>query len=285
MTRRVSLSAAVASVAAAARRSARCSRSAPARRRDFFHRGGERFRPVRERVELARNSRDETVGRPRRVLNRRRPPSASATAFSIWPNEREPSSVAPRTRRPSRPCARSSCAIGRCRATRGYDELRLLRGVRRHRGEATHFLGDDREAVAVFARARRFHRRVEREQLRLAGELLHERDERRDFFRCLRELIDRRGAGFDVASRARAVICELSSRRARFSSASARSCALRATPSRAPVSRSAATRDELLRRPGERLNRRRPSSSPAAEVATRCARSVPPMPPSPRSWR
>ena len=43
-------------------------------------------------------------------------------------------------------------------------------------GELAHFGGHDREALAVLAGARRLHRRVERQQVGLAGDLLHDGD-------------------------------------------------------------------------------------------------------------
>ena len=79
------------------------------------------------------------------------------------------------------------------------DVLRPFRRVGRHGGEAPHFFGDDGEAMPVIAGACRFHRRVQREQLGLARQLLDERHERADLFRGLRQLLDRRGVRFDVA--------------------------------------------------------------------------------------
>ena len=43
-------------------------------------------------------------------------------------------------------------------------------------GELAHLGGDDREAAAVFAGTGGFHRGVERQQVGLAGDLLHHHD-------------------------------------------------------------------------------------------------------------
>ena len=54
--------------------------------------------------------------------------------------------------------------------------------TRRLRSEALHFLGDDREAAAGIAGARRFDGRVEREQIGLAGDVADQAEDRFDRF-------------------------------------------------------------------------------------------------------
>ncbi len=67
------------------------------------------------------------------------------------------------------------------RLLRGLDRFRRQRADLGRRGlaalgELAHFGGDHREAAAVLAGARRLDRRVEREKIGLAGDLLHDGD-------------------------------------------------------------------------------------------------------------
>ena len=63
---------------------------------------------------------------------------------------------------------------------RQHDVARLVRRDGTLLGELAHFLGDDGEALPLLTGACRLDRRVEREQVRLVGELSDHRDELRD---------------------------------------------------------------------------------------------------------
>src|SRR5829696_8510837 len=60
--------------------------------------------------------------------------------------------------------------------------------------ELAHLVRDDGKALPLFARARGFDGRIQREQVRLVGQLLDHRDEIRDALRALRETADLRRA-------------------------------------------------------------------------------------------
>ena len=165
-----------------------------------------------------------------------------------------------------------------------HDALRALCGVRRHRGETSHFFGDDGEAMAMIARTSCFHRRVEREELRLPRELLHERHEASNFFRRLRELIDRRGIRLHVAGerreRSRALIEAARGCRARGRGAWC--CARRP---RARLVEIGSDGHELLRRAGERLDRLGHHGRLLTEIRRRVRDLARPTLPSPPSSR
>ena len=74
----------------------------------------------------------------------------------------------------------------------------LARRARRALGELAHFVGDDREAAAVFAGACGFDRRVEREQVRLIGDGVDRLDDRADAVRRDAELPHLRDGHADV---------------------------------------------------------------------------------------
>jgi hypothetical protein len=69
----------------------------------------------------------------------------------------------------------------------------LARGAAGVLGQAADLLGDDREAAAVLAGARRLDRGVEREQVRLLGDLGDALDDRADLARLALERGDRLG--------------------------------------------------------------------------------------------
>ena len=71
--------------------------------------------------------------------------------------------------------------------------LDLLGGLGTARGEIPHLRGDHRKAAALLAGASRLHRRVERQQVRLEGDLVDDADDVGDALR----------RGIDLAHRAR----------------------------------------------------------------------------------
>src|SRR5262249_55729036 len=73
---------------------------------------------------------------------------------------------------------------------RAHEHFDLLRRARRALGELLDLVRDDREAAARLPRGRSFDRRVEREGVRLLGDLLDELDDVADLLRALAEALD-----------------------------------------------------------------------------------------------
>ena len=70
---------------------------------------------------------------------------------------------------------------------KGCSPLRRFGGAGR---EPSHFARYDRETMTVLSGARRFHRGVESEKLRLPRDLLHQYKEGADLVHCRRHCVD-----------------------------------------------------------------------------------------------
>ena len=68
-----------------------------------------------------------------------------------------------------------------------HERVGVFGGLGRGRGEAAHLVCDHGEPLSLLAGARRLHRGVEREQLRLARDFLHQRHELAHLVRGARE--------------------------------------------------------------------------------------------------
>src|SRR2546422_11275698 len=79
-----------------------------------------------------------------------------------------------------------------------YTTLFRSRGAAGRFGELAHLVGDDGETAAVFARARRLDRRVQREQVRLLRHAGDGDDDLADLLRLLPEGEDGFGGGLDL---------------------------------------------------------------------------------------
>src|SRR5439155_1720570 len=120
-------------------------------------------------------------------------------------------SAAVRTRPPSYQCTRSPCAEGSLAAStlisgsgcstasKWNAETRCWRSpisaFSASIGQALHLLRDDGEGLSVAPRARRLDRRVEREELRLVGDLLDDARDGADLLAAPAQCLD--GAGRD----------------------------------------------------------------------------------------